>query len=342
MIGTTARPEFARHVLTTDAGIDVFREHLNALFYPAQVRPLSRSSAGLGELRGARTENLTVGLMRFGQDTSVVPEGTSAHYQVNVVLSGKVVAASGERQSVGTAGTAAVFTPEHGHRLLHCASGTEQVGVKIRRELVDDELEGLLGRPAPYPLEFDIAFGLNTPAGRSWYNTLRLLIGELDDDGLIDSPAMRLRYERLLVDGLLLGHRHNYTAELVDDQGAGPARPEPVRAVVDLIQARPEEHYTLADLARAAGVSARRLQECFQTYVGVPPMTYLVGVRLDRVHEDLRTGVASVTEAARHWGFAHLGRFSAAYRHRFGERPSDTLAARSDPAALAAGSKVSC
>ncbi|PPI10536.1 hypothetical protein C5D04_14125, partial [Rathayibacter sp. AY1D2] len=33
------------------------------------------------------------------------------------------------------------------------------------------------------------------------------------------------------------------------------------------------------------------------------------------------TGVASISEVARRWGFAHLGRFSASYAHRFGERP---------------------
>jgi hypothetical protein len=28
---------------------------------------------------------------------------------------------------------------------------------------------------------------------------------------------------------------------------------------------------------------------------------------------------------ARHWAFAHLGRFSAAYQQRFGEYPRETL-----------------
>ena len=326
MIGTTDRPEFARNVLTRDAGFEDFREHLNALFYPARVRPLARGAAGRGELRGVRTENLTVGLVRFGQDTSVVPEGTSAHYQVNVVLRGKVVAASADRQSIGVPGTAGVFTPERGHRLLHCAAGTEHVGVKIRRRLVDDELAALLGRPAAYPLEFDLAFGLTSPAGRSWYNTLHLLIDELDQGGLIGAAPMRERYERLLVGGLLLGHRHNHTAVLTGDAPGGPARPAAVRAVVDLIQARPEDPYTLGELARVAGVSGRRLQEAFREHVGVAPMAYLAGVRLDRVHRDLRAGAAPVTEAARHWGFTHLGRFSAAYRERFAERPSQTLA----------------
>lgn len=268
MTGTSTRPEFARHVLTRDAGIDDFREHLNSLFYPANVRPLSHDD-GRGEIRGARTENLVVGLMRFGQDTSVFPEDTAAHYQVNVVLDGRIVADSGERRCVGVPGTAAVFTPERGHRLIHCERGAQQLGVKIRRELVDDELEGLLGAPPARPLEFAIAFPLDTPNGRSWHSTLRLMVGELDGGGLIASSAMRSRYERLLVGGLLLAHRHNYTEVLAGEESGSPVPPDPVRVVTELVQARPEDPWTLGDLARAGGVSGRRLQECFREHVGV-------------------------------------------------------------------------
>ncbi|MEQ3552694.1 AraC family transcriptional regulator [Pseudonocardia nematodicida] len=317
----------ARHVLTRDADVEDFRDHLNSLFYPARVRPLNGSVAGSGELRGARTEHVAVGLMRFGQDMSVDPEWSSAYYHVNIVLSGTVVAEAGEHRCVGTPDVATVFTPRYAHRLLHCGGGAEQIGVKIDRDLLDDELESLLGRPPRRPLEFDVAFPLTAPVGRSWHRALRLLIEELDDDGLIATSAMRTRYERLLASGLLLGHRHNHSAVLAGADGIdGPAWSVPVRAVVDLIQARPEDQYTLGRLAQVAGVSARRLQEGFREQIGRSPMAYLTEVRLDRVRRDLRAGTAPVTETARHWGFTHLGRFSGAYRARFGENPSQTLA----------------
>jgi transcriptional regulator GlxA family with amidase domain len=94
--------------------------------------------------------------------------------------------------------------------------------------------------------------------------------------------------------------------------------------VVDLVQGEPQEPYTVGDLARVAGVSARRLQEAFREHLGTTPMEYLRSVRLDRVHAELRSGAGGVTETAHRWGFTHLGRFAAAYRERFGVLPSET------------------
>ncbi|MGN6407903.1 MAG: helix-turn-helix domain-containing protein, partial [Curtobacterium sp.] len=48
----------------------------------------------------------------------------------------------------------------------------------------------------------------------------------------------------------------------------------------------------------------------------------------DRVRAELlaaEPGTITVGAVARRWGFAHLGRFSGAYRQRFDEHPSHTL-----------------
>jgi transcriptional regulator GlxA family with amidase domain len=70
------------------------------------------------------------------------------------------------------------------------------------------------------------------------------------------------------------------------------------------------------------------VQESFRRVFDVSPLTYLRHVRLDRVRDELLESgpqAGAVGDVARRWGFAHLGRFSAAYAERFGEYPKETL-----------------
>ncbi|MEU1344748.1 AraC family transcriptional regulator [Streptomyces sp. NPDC005827] len=319
------RSLLASHVLCRDSGFEDFRERLNDLFYPADVTPLSGSDGSGGELRGTRTEHITIGMMTFGQRTRVDPGRTPSHYHVNVVLRGSIEAATGRQEMTATAGDAMVFTPTQQHRLLSCGNDARHLGIKIDRSLVEAELQALLGHPLQAPLEFAFGFDMTTAPGRSWRSTLDLLLAESDSaDGLIGRRPVRQHFERLLVSGLLLAQPHTYTEELLRPQS--PAYPRMVRKAVDLIDANPETPFTVGDLAQAAGISARRLQEGFREHVGVTPMTYLRNVRLERVHTELLAGTTGVTEAAWRWGFTHLSRFSAAYRRRFGVAPSETLA----------------
>jgi transcriptional regulator GlxA family with amidase domain len=94
--------------------------------------------------------------------------------------------------------------------------------------------------------------------------------------------------------------------------------------VVALVEEHPERHYSVADLARHAGVSARRLQQGFREHVGMTPIEFLRATRLERAHQDLVDGEVSVTDVALRWGFNHLGRFAEAYQERFGTLPSKT------------------
>jgi transcriptional regulator GlxA family with amidase domain len=61
--------------------------------------------------------------------------------------------------------------------------------------------------------------------------------------------------------------------------------------------------------------------------MGMTPTAFLRERRLELAREMLGDpGLATtVTSVALACGFGHLGEFSTLYRHRFGERPSDTL-----------------
>ncbi|MFJ3384324.1 MULTISPECIES: helix-turn-helix transcriptional regulator [unclassified Curtobacterium] len=102
-----------------------------------------------------------------------------------------------------------------------------------------------------------------------------------------------------------------------------------LRRVVRFVHEHAAHDVTVGDIGAAAGLSERGVQDLFRRTLDVTPMRYLREVRLDRVHLELqvrRRGVVTVREVAVRWRFAHLGRFAAAYRDRFGESPHETLA----------------
>jgi len=101
-----------------------------------------------------------------------------------------------------------------------------------------------------------------------------------------------------------------------------------LRAAVEFVHAHVHEPITVSDIAEAAGLSVRAVQETFQRNLGRTPMAYLLEVRLEQVRvELLRADPATTTvqQVARRWGFSHLGRFSGTYAKAYGEYPKHTL-----------------
>ena len=99
------------------------------------------------------------------------------------------------------------------------------------------------------------------------------------------------------------------------------------RRATDFIMGRLGEPLSIQRVARASGLSARTLHRIIRREHGVSPMVLLRRARLEKVRQDLQAPrpETTVTGTAFHWGFTHLGRFSAGYARAFGEVPSDTL-----------------
>ncbi|OIH94492.1 AraC family transcriptional regulator [Curtobacterium sp. MCBA15_001] len=101
-----------------------------------------------------------------------------------------------------------------------------------------------------------------------------------------------------------------------------------IRRAVEYVHEHAHQPITSTDLAEVAALSLRALQQAFQRQLGVSPNGYIRQVRLDRVRDALVQGdpaTTSIADVARTWGFAHAGRFSAAYLERHGEYPRTTL-----------------
>jgi transcriptional regulator GlxA family with amidase domain len=118
---------------------------------------------------------------------------------------------------------------------------------------------------------------------------------------------------------------------LIDvERPVAAAAPRAVRRAEAFIAAHAHEPLAMADVAAAAGVCLRSLQDAFKQSRDTTLTDYVRLVRLDNFRAILKDpdGPASVTEIAMSVGLGHLGRAAAAYRVRFGESPLQTLKRR--------------
>ena len=307
------------------ADIDHARSVLNRFYYPIAVG-VPAGSAGFGlDLRVIQLGPLTIGQLSLGAAVTLVAPELDA-YHLTMPTTGRTLARHGGHEVWADPSAAAVFGPAGTVFTQHDAHSTE-VDLKIERAALETELADLLGHPVPGPLELPPDLDLSTGAGLSWWRLVRLLRAELDHpETLIRKPLIADRLRHSLLTGLLLAIPHRYTEELTTPAPAGP--PRAVQRVIDAIHDGPERSLSVADLAEIAGVSVRSLQEGFRRHVGQAPIAYLQSVRLSRARAMLLAAdpaVVTVAAVAHRWGFAHLGRFSAVYRARFGESPSTSL-----------------
>jgi AraC-like DNA-binding protein len=174
----------------------------------------------------------------------------------------------------------------------------------------------------PGPLAFQPRHVPEGPNLAAWWLMVRTVAAEVLNGP--DEVTLEREQEltRFAAAGLLTAIPHWPIGQNEPPQTAASARF--ARAESFLLE-NATEQITVADVAAAAGLSVRGLQDTFQRHHGIAPLTYLRGIRLLLARERLQTEPdLSVAEVARGAGFAHLGRFAAAYRAEFGELPRQT------------------
>jgi AraC-like DNA-binding protein len=218
-----------------------------------------------------------------------------------------------------------VITPAGEPHIMRSEANTARLGMAIDGGALMAQLAVLLDEPPVAPLRFEPEISFERGFGRSLARIVRCVVHELETCDDLRDPQLAKRFAEFVMTGLLLSHPHNYSDAL--RRRERPIAPRDVRRALDYIHDHLGEDITLADLVRASGVPGRTLLQHFRDFKGVSPMRYVRNARLQRVREDLRAGrFACVGEAAARWQFTHAGRFSAEYRRRFGENPSQTFA----------------
>jgi AraC-like DNA-binding protein len=158
--------------------------------------------------------------------------------------------------------------------------------------------------------------------------TMEMLLSVLDNFGSVDAIPAHLgrQLREHALNTVLLTVPHNQSIHIFR-----PRRPSrgTVRQAVDLIENEVMGELTISDIAKRVGVGVRALEIGFQREMHCTPRAFMLTRRMERAHQELedadpRSG-STVTSIAMRWGFAHTGRFAAAYRRRYGLAPSQTL-----------------
>lgn len=143
---------------------------------------------------------------------------------------------------------------------------------------------------------------------RTWRRAVDFAALTMSEDPAAASPLVVGATERLLAELVLatFPNRAHPPPAARDHTDAGP--PATLRRAVAFIEANAEGDIGIEDIAAAARVSRRAVQQSFRRHLDTTPTGYLRRVRLDAAHRELLDAAPgeglTVTEVAYRWGFA--------------------------------------
>ena len=154
----------------------------------------------------------------------------------------------------------------------------------------------------------------------SWLeNTIRFSVGEANESIAGSDAVLAKLSEALFVETL-----RRYIALLPKQQKGwlAGARDAEVGKALAMMHRHPARPWTIAGLAKEAGISRSVLAERFRHYLGEPPMSYLTRWRLQLGAQLLNSTSHSVAEIAAEVGYESEPAFNRAFKREFGLPPA--------------------
>lgn len=292
-----------------------------------RVRPHGRpGDEFLATFHGVLIRDVTLGYLEFSTGVDLEVHELTSDQLVIVPTSGTSTITNQDRTVEASPVTAVVPAPGT-PMTLSCSADAAHLVVRIASSALQLHLSRLIGRTPERPLAFGLRFDISRGDASRWNFALQMLHAELfDPRSLLLQGIGQGQLEEFVMSSLLYSLHSNYSDDLT--ARAAPVH-RAVRDACDFVERNLADRITVDDIAEAAGVSVRTIQNLFAQQLGQTPTGYLRNERLERARSDLAdapglSGV-TVTDVAMRWGFNHLGRFATMYRARFGETPSQTL-----------------
>jgi AraC-like DNA-binding protein len=314
-------------IYTTD--VDEARAYLRSVSYESTLLPRAEVERFAFGWDLVQLGPFTLGEISYGAGVDLTSPDLVSSYHVLMAVSGGMQSRHRGHEVLVGDRLAGVYGPA-GDVGMDIPVGFRMLAVRIERTALEQEIAAAAGDPAGPDVSVRDSLDVTHGRGRSCAELVRLLYTELHEpDSLIHDPLAAHQWWQLTLGAVALAmdepggeERHRFKVGV---------HPRSIKRVLDAMHADPGAPFTVTGLARIAGVSAQALQEAFHRHVGMLPMMYLRGLRLDQAHAELSQGdphQVSVKQVALRWGFTHLGQFQGAYHSCYGQTPAQTLHAR--------------
>jgi AraC-like DNA-binding protein len=159
----------------------------------------------------------------------------------------------------------------------------------------------------------------NDASGRWLENSIRFSVNEADASRAGGEAVLAKLSEVLFVETLRV-----YIAHIPPEQTGwlGGARDSEVGKTLALMHRNPAHPWTIATLAKEAGVSRSVLAERFRHYLNEPPMAYLTHWRLQLGAQKMTSTSHSVAQIAAEVGYESEAAFNRAFKREFEAPPA--------------------
>ena len=203
-------------------------------------------------------------------------------------------------------------------------AGLVKLDLDVVERVAEEITDGRVG-----PVRFSLARAVSPELAANWQALVRYLTHEFcRNEAAYGNPLIHAQMMRLLA-ATALETFPNVTMNADRTPSGGGSAASAVRRATAFIDDHAADPIGLTEIARAARLSPRAVQDAFRRHLDSTPTTYLRRVRLRRAQQELRAADpgagTTVADVATRWGFAHHGRFAASYRREFGCSPTHDL-----------------
>ena len=320
----TASP-LAKHRLFQTKDLDEARAIVAGKFCDHRLDLASKTGRFDACHHRAEGRAASLNYIRYGADVRIEPGELQSFYLIQIPLAGSAEIDNGSGETGSGVGCGSVLNP-HRHTRMRWHEGCSQILLQIDADHLNRVAERMTGRALKDPVTFQTAVDEANRRTAGWVARLRTCIA-LADRGAIfgsESASTQVLVEEELIEGFLRAQPSDIAGFL--EGGERAAQNIHVRRAVQYMREHLSEVITVGDVATAAGVTPRSLQLGFRAEFDMTPLQFLREERLRQARHFLLNGSSGerIGDICERVGFSHFGRFSVAYRKRYGECPGQT------------------